>query len=108
MESIKDFTMAALPWIILGLCTVIVLVLSENRKKAAKVSEENNEIAEAGKDNDSKKEKYDNYGALGMCMGMSFGLLLGNLTDNPTLMMSLGMIFGLAVGMSIKKKKEEE
>ncbi len=78
----KDFIMAALPFIILGVCIVI--------------------ICKCNKDN---KNKDNTYILEGMVLGMSFGLMLGTMLEYSTgLCLSLGMVIGQTIGCSIEKK----
>ncbi|MGN0973589.1 MAG: hypothetical protein ACI4OT_02475 [Bacilli bacterium] len=80
----KDFVLAALPFIIMGISIAIIVV---NCNKENKKSEKGTYINE------------------GMCIGMSIGLLLGNLFDDGHLgiFLGLGMLIGEAIGSGIKK-----
>lgn len=75
----KDFILAAIPFIIIGISFAIIAV-------------------------NSKKTK-ENYISEGMCLGISFGLLVSTLIPNEYMGMclSIGMIIGEAVGSYIKK-----
>ena len=79
----KEFMMAALPWICIG---VAIVMFAENHSAAKKAKE-------------SDKE-YGNYMTEGMCLGMCVGIALGG---NGLV---YGMLMGLVVGMFIKKEKE--
>lgn len=82
----KDFIMAALPFIILGVCIAI--------------------ICKCNKDN---KNKDNTYILEGMVLGMSFGLMLGTMFNYSTgLCLSLGMVIGEAVGCLIEKKDSKK
>ena len=75
----KDFIMAALPFVILGICVIVIII---NRK-------------------DSKKT----YISEGMCLGMSFGVMISSMfSNNYGLGISLGMFVGEAIGSLILKK----
>lgn len=78
---IKDFILAALPFIIIGISVAIIIV------------------------NNKKNKSKESYICEGMCFGMSFGLLLGTLFSSEYLGMflSMGMLVGEAIGSYIKK-----
>ena len=76
----KDFLMAALPWICIGIAIALFAANHGAAKKA--------------KDGD---EHYGNYMTEGMCLGMCVGTALGG---NG---MIYGMLIGLVVGMLINK-----
>lgn len=78
----KEFMLAALPWICIGIGIALCMVNHATLKKAK----------EEGDD-------YDNYMGIGMCFGMCVGSILGG---NAT---SYGMLIGLIVGMFVKKEK---
>ena len=79
----KEFMMAALPWICIGFAIALFAANHGTAKKAK----------------DSDKE-YGNYMTEGMCLGMCFGTALGG---NGLI---YGMLLGLVIGMFIKKEKE--
>ena len=79
----KEFMMAALPWICIGIAIALFAVNHGASKKAK----------------DSDKE-YGNYMTEGMCLGMCVGTALGG---NG---LSFVMLIGMVVGMCIKKVKE--
>ena len=79
----KEFMMAALPWICIGIAIALFAVNHGSAKKAK----------------DSDKE-YGNYMTEGMCLGMCVGTALGG---NGLI---YGMLLGLVVGMLIRKEKE--
>lgn len=78
----KEFMMAALPWICIGIAIALFAANHAAVKKA--------------KDSD---EKYGNYMTEGMCLGICVGTALGG---NG---LSLGMLVGMAIGMCIRKEK---
>ena len=73
----KEFALAALPWVCIGLTVAIF---------AAKHA--------VGKNKDEKQETY-------MTEGMCLGLCIGAALDG---FMATGMLIGLVVGMLIKKE----
>ena len=79
----KEFMMAALPWICIGIAIALFAVNHGATKKAK----------------DSEKE-YGNYMTEGMCLGMCVGTAFGG---NGLI---YGMLLGLVVGMLIKKDNE--
>ncbi len=75
----KEFIIACLPFVVMGVAVVIVIVNSKKNKK--------------------------NYITEGMILGMSFGLMISNCFDgNMGLGLSLGMLIGEAIGSFVKKK----
>ena len=77
----KDFILAALPFIIIGICLAIICA---NLKKDKKT-----------------------YCSEGMCMGMCLGVALASsLKINMGLGISLGMLIGETVGILIEKKEK--
>ena len=77
----KEFMMAALPWICVGFAIALFAANHSALKKA--------------KDGD---KEYGNYMTEGMCLGMCVGTALGG---NGLI---YGMLVGLLVGMLIEKK----
>ena len=68
----KDFILAALPFVIIGISVAIIIVnINKNKNKVTYTPE-------------------------GMCLGMSFGLLLSTLfsSEHMGLFLSLGMLIG--------------
>lgn len=89
----KEFILAALPWIIIGLC-VAVLAVQVSRKRSK------------GKDRE-KKENYMAEGmCIGMCLGVSFQVAIG--FDNLGVALCIGMLVGEVIGMMIPKEKQEK
>lgn len=72
----KDFMMAALPWVCIGLAIALC-------------------AANAG----GKKEGQDSFMVEGMCLGTCAGLCLG------TAYTAYGMLAGAVIGMCLKKRK---
>ena len=86
--TIKDFLLAALPWLCMGLLLAIFFVNSNRKKK--------------------EKEKNDNYSTEGMALGMCFGVAIGtSLGNNTGIGLSLGMLAGLVIGSCSEKKKND-
>lgn len=78
----KDFILAALPFIVIGVC---IAVMAANHGKL-------------------KEGKNKNYLEEGMCLGMCFGVAISTaLNLNLGLGISLGMLIGETVGMFMKK-----
>ena len=76
----REFMMAALPWICIGIAIALFAVNHGAVKKA--------------KEND---KEYGNYMTEGMCLGMCVGTALGG---NGLI---CGMLVGMAIGMCIKR-----
>lgn len=88
MKDVLAFAAAALPWVIMGICVIVLLV---NRKKLSNA--------------DPDEEVEMDYGTEGMCLGMCFGTALeSSLHGSLGIGMSLGMLVGLVLGQAIKKK----
>ena len=58
MKSILDFTLAALPWLTVGVSLAILFAKGASRKK-------------------KEGKKTGDYGSEGMCIGMCIGLAIG-------------------------------
>ncbi len=83
----KDFILAAAPWIAIGLCLAIFIARhSEKEKNSGKT--------------------YESEGiAIGMCMGVALGTMFeGGLAIG----ISVGMLIGLCVGSRISKQADGE
>ena len=80
----KDFILASLPFIIIGICVAIIVV------------------------NNRKNKNKESYISEGMCLGMSFGLLVGASfrSEHLGMFLSLGMLVGEAIGSSLKKDRQ--
>ena len=90
----KDFILAALPWVVMGLTLAIFLAFRAKRKTDG---------TEASADTETKKTEGD-HSSEGISLGMCFGVAFGIMFDQLALGISLGMLLGLAIGMGIKKK----
>ena len=85
----KEFLLAAVPWVITGLC-VAILAVQMSRKRSK------------GKDG----EKKENYMLEGMCVGMCVGMCCEtNLGFTPGTGLCVGMLVGEVIGMMIPKEK---
>ena len=80
----KDFILAALAFVIIGICLAVMCV-NRNRIK--------------------KSEDSENYLTEGMCLGMCMGITAATaLHFNLGLGISLGVLIGETVGLMMKKK----
>lgn len=89
----KDFIMAALPWMMMGIA-LAVFAVSYSAKKKRTTDEEKT----------GKSGEWDNHGLLGMLLGMSLGLAVGSAGGHAGTGISTGMLLGLALGMCVKKE----
>lgn len=88
----KEFLLAAVPWIITGLC-VAILAVQMSRKRSK------------GKDG----EKKENFMVEGMCIGMCIGMCCeASLGFTPGTGLCVGMLVGEVIGMMIPKEKQEK
>ena len=79
----KDFVLAALPFVIIGVCVAIIMAHYKT------------------KDNDKQETRL----VEGMCIGMCLGVAVSTaLRINIGLGISLGMLVGETVGIFIKKE----
>jgi len=94
MNNVKDFLIAALPWVAVGLCLVIIIVRFTLRKgKKA----QNGQAANDG----------NNYSMEGMCIGMCLGSAAGAIgIIDIGISISMGMLMGLCIGMCFEKKDD--
>lgn len=105
MIEMKEFIMAAFPWVCIGL-VVAVLAAQMSRKK--KAGDEQDKYGQQGNCQDIQEEIEDseeNYMTTGMCLGMCFGVAIGTALDQLAMGISLGMLIGMCVGMNMKKKE---
>ncbi|MEA4970275.1 MAG: hypothetical protein VB051_07050 [Candidatus Pelethousia sp.] len=97
----KDFILAALPWIALGVSVALVIVFSAKRFRKDRPQ------TETQSENGKQEETYMTYGmCCGMCFGTAIGsALMGSLGTNAlTYCTCLGMLAGLVIGLNIKKR----
>ena len=88
-KTMKDFILAALPWVVATLF-LAVLIIRRNISK-------------------NKEKKAEDYSTEGMSIGMCLGCAVGaSNIMNIGIALSLGMLFGLAIGMLIKKGESRE
>lgn len=89
----KEFLLAALPWLAIGISLALVFANYSKRRK--------NKASGAAEE---KKQPAGNYMTEGICFGMCAGVVLSTTGFvEPGLGISLGMLLGIAVGMHIKK-----
>ena len=92
----KDFIMAALPWVVMGIALAVL---------AVNVSKKANNKAKVDVDTKDSEAEEDNYMLIGMCLGMCIGCALSTTgiisTSYGT---SFGMLIGMAIGSTIKKQ----
>lgn len=105
----KEFIMAALPWIITGAAVAVVLaslaVRHKRKKNRNQTDAASQDVVEkGGQSKEECSDEEDNNMAMGMSLGMCFGVAIGTAIDQLALGMSLGMLFGMCIGMNIKKK----
>ena len=99
----KDFVMAALPWVLMGLA--LAIWAASAAKKARKRKEDSKEGDNAiPKEEREMKEAESDYSTEGMCVGMCIGVIIWNLFE-LAYGLGLGMLIGLTVGSLIKKEK---
>ena len=81
----KDFILAALPFVLIGISIAVIIVNANKNKSKGK----------------------ETYICEGMSIGMCFGVTVGSLIpEHLGLFLSLGMLIGEAIGSFIKKNKE--
>lgn len=82
----KDFILAALPWVAIGLCLAIFFARSAKKEK----------------------KTTENYGTEGMSVGMCIGVALGTCFEGGVgVGISIGMLLGLSIGSCIPKNKSD-
>ena len=88
MSSIYVFTIAALPWIAMGLLLAVLCVRASSRKM-------------------TQKKKGD-YSSERMSIGMCFGVAMATAFHiNTGIGMMLGLLLGLAIGLSKEKESDK-
>ena len=87
----REFILAALPWIVTGLCVAILAVQSIRKRSK-------------GKDG----EKTETYMLEGMCVGMCVGMCCEASLGTSGTGLCIGMLIGEVIGMMIPKEKQEK
>lgn len=101
----RDFIMAALPWICVGLVVAVMAVQMRHKKKDGEKGDAGEEQQGGTLDiQEEKEDNEENYMTTGMCLGMCFGVAIGTALDQLAMGISLGMLIGMCFGMSMKKK----
>lgn len=88
----KDFIMAALPWVVMGIALAVL---------AVNVSKKANNKAKVDVDTKDSEAEEDNYMLIGMCIGCALsttGIISASYGT------SFGMLIGMAIGATIKKQ----
>ena len=81
----RDFMMAALPLVVVGIALAVFFARRAGQKK--------------------KREKENGYEAMGMSLGMCFGAAVGAIFPKYIgITLSMGMLIGLVIGMCFGKK----
>lgn len=90
MENVKDFVLAALPWVVMGVALAVVAVLFAKREK------------------NGKRSVKETYMGEGMALGMLFGVAIGSSgAMELSTGLSLGLMLGMVIGMSMEKKDKK-
>ena len=85
----KDFIIAALPWVIFGTAiAVYCAAFAASKKKKSK--------------KENGKRKSESYSGMGIAIGMCFGVLIGCLTDNLGLWIPIGLWVGMILDVFYK------
>lgn len=94
----KDFVLAALPWVAMGV-TVAYVLAAFGRKKIVRGKASIKEQEETGLEGD--------YGAYGISFGMGLGIVASLVFDVIPISygISFGMLLGMLIGKGIKKKR---
>ena len=101
----KDFILAALPLVALGVAIAVAVTCGLRAKRAATAAMENPEDEKP-----VKKQSDGTHMCLGMCLGLVVGLFCSNFAKSwnqgvcMTLGMCIGMMFGSAIDASQAKK----
>ena len=101
----KDFILAALPLVALGVAIAVAVTCGLRAKRAATAAMENPEDEKP-----VKKQSDGTHMCLGMCLGLVVGLFCSNFAKSwnqgvcMTLGMCIGMMFGSAIDASQGKK----
>ena len=102
----KEFLLAALPWVVIGLTVGASCAIIFHTKKKTNKTDQGIDPLEIEESN----SETDNYMSMGMSLGMYVDVAIGSALM-PTLgIMALsygicgGMLIGLLVGLNIKKK----
>ena len=90
MDNVKDFVLAALPWVLMGVALAVVATLFARREKTG------------------RKPVKETYMGEGVALGMLFGVAIGSSgVIDLSIGMSIGMMLGMVIGMSMEKKDKK-
>ena len=91
MDNVKDFVLAALPWVLMGVALAVVATLFARREKTG------------------RKPVKETYMGEGVALGMLFGVAIGS-TGAVELStgLSMGLMLGMVVGLCIEKKGKKD
>ena len=94
----KDFILAALPLVALGVAIAVAVTCGLRAKRAATAAMQNPEDEKP-----VKKQSDGTHMCLGMCLGLVVGLFCSNFAKswNQGVCMTLGMCFGMMIGSII-------
>ena len=101
----KDFILAALPLVALGVAIAVAVTCGLRAKRAATAAMNSQEDEKP-----VKKQSDGTHMCLGMCLGLVVGLFCSNFAKSwnqgvcMTLGMCIGMMFGSAIDASLAKK----
>lgn len=89
---IKDFVLAALPWILAGLAVAIICAGMETRKS------------------EKKEKETERHIAIGLSLGLFWGVALNGcgLWDNHTIGFALGPLWGMALATLFDKRNKKD
>ena len=91
MDNVKDFVLAALPWVLMGVALAVVATLFARREKTG------------------RKPVKETYMGEGVALGMLFGVAIGSTgTVELSIGLSMGLMLGMVVGMCIEKKGKKD
>ncbi|MBR2481376.1 MAG: hypothetical protein IKB58_00780 [Oscillospiraceae bacterium] len=102
----KEFFMAALPWVCMGVAVAVALTVLQHEK----VRKENLEADESltAEEKQKKAAQRSSNMVWGMCIGECLGIALAEACDfSIAIGISVGMMIGIALGVGEKKEDKQ-
>lgn len=101
----REFFMAALPWICMGVAVAVAMVVLRHEKVRKEMLEADETLT--AEEKQKKSAQRSSNMVWGMCIGECVGIALAEACDfSITIGISVGMMIGIALG--VREKKEDK
>ena len=102
----KEFFMAALPWICMGVAVAVAMVVLQHEKVRKEMLEADETLT--AEEKQKKMAQRSSNMVWGMCVGECLGIAFAEVCNiSIALGISIGMMVGIALGVREKKEKKE-